>query len=83
MKKSGRERLAEYRDRCGYKQYELAKLIEVDEPYLSQLLSGRRRPGLPTAVRIERLTGIPAESWLLTPRGKGKRQKPLPEAIGQ
>ena len=66
MQKSGAERLEEYRLKHGYKQYELADLIDVHEAYLSQLLDGKRRPGLPTSMRIERVTGIPAESWLLT-----------------
>lgn len=70
MKKTGAERLAEYRDRHGYKQYELAELLGVTEAYLSQLLAHKRRPGLPTAVRFEELTGIPAASWLLSPRSK-------------
>jgi transcriptional regulator with XRE-family HTH domain len=73
MQKTGAERLAEYRDRHGYKQYELAELLELAEAHLSQLLSGKRRPGLPIAVRIERMTGIPAESWLLTRVGKPKK----------
>lgn len=75
MEKSGLERLTEYRDRHGYKQYELAELLSLDEAYLSQILSGKRRPGLPIAVRIEDRTGIPAKSWLLTPVSKsGKAQ---------
>lgn len=65
MNKPGSQRLREYRDKHGYKQYELAELLELDEAHLSQLLSGKRRPGLPIAVRIEQRTGIPAESWLL------------------
>lgn len=83
MQKTGRERLAEYRDRYGYKQYELAELLGIDDAYLSQLLSGKRRPGLPIAVRIEERTGIPAKSWLLTARGKSSKQKAVAETIGQ
>lgn len=75
MKKTGPERLADYRDKHGYKQYELAELLEVPEAYISQILNGHRRPGLPTAMRIEARTGIPAESWLLTKRGSRKRRQ--------
>lgn len=69
MNKSGAERLAAYCEKHGYKQYELAELLDLHEAHLSQLLSGKRRPGLPIAVRIEERTGIPAESWLLKPVG--------------
>ena len=46
------------------KQSLAAKLLDLDQSYVSQLLSGRRSPSLMTAVRIERLTGIPVEAWL-------------------
>lgn len=60
---SGRERLAEYRRRSKLKQYELARLIDVTDAFLSQVLSGKRRPGRENAVKIERATGVPVESW--------------------
>lgn len=60
---SGRERLAAYRDRSRLKQTELATLLGMTDSYLSQVLSGRRRPGLDTALRIEEQTGVPVESW--------------------
>lgn len=60
---TGRERLAQYRDRSRLKQYELARLIGVTDSYLSQLLSGRRKPGRDIAIRIEAQTGIPVQSW--------------------
>lgn len=72
MPKSGRERLRQYcDDYCG-KQYKLAELLDLHVAHVSQLLSGARRPGLPLAVKIEERTGIPVESWLLSPRGKRK-----------
>lgn len=45
-------------------QSEAAEFLGLDQTYLSQLLGGRRNPGLNTAVTIERLTGISIESWL-------------------
>ena len=72
MNKTGAQRLAEYRDKHSYKQYELAELLELDDAHVSQLLSGKRRPGLEIAVRIEERTGIPARSWLLTGVGRSK-----------
>jgi len=75
MQLSGRERLIAYRDKHGYKQYELADLLDLDETQLSQFLSGKRRPGLPIAVRIEERTGIPAKSWLLNAVGTRKKKR--------
>lgn len=63
MRNTGRERLAEYCRRCRLKQYELADLLGMHFTTLSQVLAGKRRPGLDTALRIERLTGVPVESW--------------------
>lgn len=83
MNKSGPELLAAYRDRHTYKQYELAELLELDEAYLSQILSGRRRPGLPIAVRIEDRTGIPAKSWLLNRVGKSKKRQQADDSTPQ
>jgi transcriptional regulator with XRE-family HTH domain len=70
MTNRGAERLVAYRDKHKLKQYEIAELLEIDDAHISQLLSGRRRPGLPLAVRIEDRTGIPAESWLLPAIGE-------------
>lgn len=83
MNKTGAERLAAYRDRLKYKQYELADLLDLDETHLSQILNGKRRPGLEIAVRIEERTGIPAESWLLTPRGRAPKKQAAQVEIDQ
>lgn len=87
MSKTGRERLREYCDRHGFKQYELAKMLGLADAHLSQLLSGKRTPGLSIAVRIERETGVPAESWLLSERGRSskrpKREAALAEVSGK
>lgn len=63
MAATGPERLAEYRDRSTLKQYELAERLGIHEAYLSQLLSGARRPSRELSLRIEDQTGIPVRSW--------------------
>lgn len=76
MTKTGRERLADYIDRSRLKQYELADILRIHETTLSQLLHGKRRPGLDIALRIEAETGVPALSWSENPRGgSGKRRR--------
>jgi transcriptional regulator with XRE-family HTH domain len=72
---SGRERLAEYRKRSKLNQRELARLIGITDAYLSQVLSGKRFPGRENALLIERLTGVPVESWSEPRRGKTDRTK--------
>lgn len=42
----------------------VAKLLGCSTAMVTHLLSGRRSPGLRTAISIERLSGIPAASWL-------------------
>lgn len=66
MSITGRTRLAEYLRRTRLKQYELAGFLGITDAYLSQVLSGKRRPSLPIAVRIERETGVPVETWVDT-----------------
>lgn len=44
-------------------QREAAEHFGWDETYVSQLVNGRRSPGLDNAILIERLTGIPVEAW--------------------
>ena len=76
MLNAGAERLEAYRLKHGYKQYELADLLSLDEAHVSQILNGKRKPGLEIAVRIEDRTGVPAESWLLPPVGSSKKADP-------
>lgn len=87
MPQNGRERLADYRRRARLKQYELADLVGLHETTLSQILSGRRRPGLDIAVRIEAVTGVPVESWSDTAlgnsahvAGKGRKTRSVGKA---
>lgn len=41
-------------------QNALAIELGISRPYLSQILSGKRRPSLPLAFELERALGIPA-----------------------
>lgn len=61
---SGAEQLKDWLRRRGFTQADMARYFGWDESFVSVLLSGRRNPGLETAVTIERLAGIPIESWL-------------------
>lgn len=72
---SGREQVVAWLERSRMNQREFAREIALTEAHLSQILTGKRRPGLPIAVRIEDRTGIPVRSWLPQPVGSsaGKR----------
>ncbi|MCR9236181.1 MAG: helix-turn-helix domain-containing protein [Alphaproteobacteria bacterium] len=50
-------------------QLDVSRQLGVSQAYLSQLLSGQRRPSLELAVRIEQMTGgtVPASSWVDDP----------------
>lgn len=61
---SGPEQLKDWMRRRGFTQADMARYFEWDQSFVSVLLSGRRSPGLETAVTIERLAGIPVEAWL-------------------
>ncbi len=63
---SGPEHLRDWMRRRDMNQREAAALLGITEVYLSQLLNGHRQPGLPNAIKIERITGIAVEGWLLT-----------------
>ncbi len=47
-------------------QSDIAMKFGISQAYLSQILSGKRRPSLDLAIRIERLTdgAVPATSWV-------------------
>lgn len=61
---SGPDQLRDWMRRRGLNQTESAALLGFDPTFISQLLSGRRQPGLGNAVKIERVTGISVEAWL-------------------
>lgn len=60
----GRDRLAQWIERSKLNQLEAARLIGIDPTQLSQILTGKRRPGLDNAVKIEQATGIVVEAWV-------------------
>lgn len=69
---SGRDQLQAWRKRSKLQQQELARILQITDAYLSQVLSGKRRPSLPIAYRISVHTGVPMESWLDTRVGRTK-----------
>lgn len=52
--------------RSGKTRTQFANELGIGRPFLSMLESGKKRPSLELAVRIERLTGgqVPASSWV-------------------
>ncbi|MPZ20119.1 MAG: helix-turn-helix domain-containing protein [Luteitalea sp.] len=60
---SGPEQFKDWLRRRGFNQADAARYLEYDQPFISQLLSGARSPGLKNAIHLERLTGIPVEAW--------------------
>jgi len=51
--------LAQWFERSGYTQREIAARLEITEQHMSHLVSGSRTPSLALALRISELTGIP------------------------
>lgn len=64
--KSGQEQLRAWLERSKLTQRAGAKLLGIHYTFLSQILRTDRSPALATAVRIERLTGVPVEAWMPT-----------------
>lgn len=66
--KSGPEQLKEWMERRWSlslrPQRDTAEHFAWDETFISQLVTGKRTPGLTNAIRIERETGIPVEAWV-------------------
>lgn len=63
---AGPEQLRDWMARRNINQKEAAETLSVNEVFVSQLLNRHRRPGLANAIKIERVTGIPVESWQLS-----------------
>ena len=66
LMKSGAEEFKAWMDRARLNQRQTAGYFGWDETFISQLVTGKRVPGLPNAIRIERETGIPGEAWVPT-----------------
>lgn len=62
--KLGAEQFKDWMHRRRFLQKEAAEYLGFDETFVSQLVNGRRSPGLDNAILIERKTGIPVEAWL-------------------
>lgn len=62
--KEGRLQLKDWIHRRVFMQREAAAYLNLDETFLSQIVNGKRQPGLKNAIEIERLTGIPVEAWV-------------------
>lgn len=71
----GRRLLREWLTRSRMSQKDFAAKLDVTEPYLSQILSGLRRPKLEILMAIEAETGVPVESWAATRDGKTDRRQ--------
>lgn len=52
--------------RSGKTRTQFAEELGIGRPFLSMLESGKKRPSLELAVRIDRMTGgaVPASSWV-------------------
>lgn len=74
----GPDRLREWIERSKCNQTEAARILGVHKVVLSDILNRKTRPGLANAIKIEQITGIAVESWLLTP--VSERAEPDTEA---
>lgn len=59
----GANALWDWLERRGMTQRQMAEKVGIDHTYLNHILCGRRKPGLGTAIRIERATGVAVEEW--------------------
>ena len=58
------DRLAAWLGRTKLTQYDLADSLGVSQGQVSSIVTGRRKPSLDLAIKIERLAGIPASAWV-------------------
>lgn len=75
---SGSEQLKDWIGRRKFNQVEAADYLGLDYSVMSLLVNGLRNPGLPTAIVIERKTGIPVEAWTVTRIGELGERMGLP-----
>src|SRR5262245_37920310 len=66
---TGSELLADWMNSRGLNQREAADELGLHWTQLNKILLETRRPGLATAVAIERVTGIPVKAWMPTDVG--------------
>lgn len=66
----GRQLLRDWLTRSKQNQRVFAAALGVSDAYLSQILSGIRRPKLEMLMTIEAATGVPVASWAETRRSK-------------
>jgi transcriptional regulator with XRE-family HTH domain len=59
----GRRALIDWLRRSRLRACDFAAELHVSRPYMSQILSGERRPGLVLICRIAARTGIPPVDW--------------------
>lgn len=79
----GQNALWDWMERRSLTQRQLADKLDIHWTYVNHILSNRRSPGLATAIRIERVTGIPVEEWdstqvdkpELVASGKGRKRQ--------
>jgi transcriptional regulator with XRE-family HTH domain len=54
--------LAEYLERTGARQEDVARRLKISQGHLSKIATGKVRPGFDLAMRIVREIGVPVES---------------------
>lgn len=59
-----RQNLKTLMDRRKWSQADLAERMECTQPYISQLLTGAREPGLTTVEKVAGVFGVTPESLL-------------------
>lgn len=66
VKHSSSMTITEYMKSEGLTQRETARRLGMDEGQFSRYVNGRQRPGIPTAVAIEKATGgkVDVSSWM-------------------
>lgn len=67
--KSAPEKIRLIRIHRGLNQEQAAGVLDIAPATLSNFETGARTPSLEVAVRIERVFGIPASSWISTQSG--------------
>jgi plasmid maintenance system antidote protein VapI len=59
----GMNDLSAYLETCGRTQLAVAAELGISQGHLNDMKTGRRKPGRELAVRIERMLGVPVQSW--------------------